>query len=57
MKRPNQHAKRDFYRLGVGWDRAERDPGDYEGRHRLVEGDKGHQFYMGCPSCLYRVTS
>lgn len=51
MKLPHQHAAR------VGKQTVERDPGEYEGRHRLVEGDKGHQFYMGCPSCLYRVTS
>ncbi len=41
------------------WDFVVRDPGDYEGRHRLLEGREAeHQFYPGgCPSCLYRVTS
>ena len=53
MKLPTQHAAR------VGKQTVERDPGDYEGRHRLLEGREAeHQFYPGgCPSCLYRVTS
>ncbi len=55
MKRPHQHVNRAGFRLGF----VVRDPGDYEGRHRLLEGHEAeHQFYPGgCPSCLYRVTS
>lgn len=51
MKRPTQHAAK----RGINY--VERDPGDYTGRHRLIEGGHNGQFYMGCPSCVYGAKS
>ena len=62
MKRPTEHAARVgvlrepfWYARSLDSARAEyveRDPGDYTGRHRLIEGGHNGQFYMGCPSCV-----
>lgn len=46
MKLPTQHAQKQ----GINY--VERDPGDYEGRHRLDEFSYKHVFYMGCPACV-----
>lgn len=51
MKLPTQHAAR------VGKVYVERDPGEYEGRHRLDPNGHAKQFYPGCPSCMWEAES
>ena len=50
----NRHAQ--CAKIDGFWDAVTRDPGDYQGRHRL-DPTVGHQLWLGCVLCKAQLTS